>query len=176
MNLRSLQHVIVAAKALAEGKRIIVLGSASLLASYPELGSPSGPLATTYDADILCEPFDELTSVMLHEALGDNRTYHRIHGYHADVLRDSILQTLPSGWRERLVPVPDCEEAFAISSNDLAALKLLVGRPKDIDLLIILRENAIVKAEAVEKLIHQLDIPIEAMPRLLSNFRMVFSS
>jgi len=55
-------------------------------------------------------------------------------------------------------------------------LKLLVGRPKDIDLLIILRENAIVKAEAVEKLIHQLDIPIEAMPRLLSNFRMVFSS
>lgn len=118
MNLRSLQHVIVAAKSLAEGKRIIVFGSASLLASYPELGSPSGPLATTYDADILCEPFDELTSVMLHEALGDNRTYHRIHGYHADVLRDSILQTLPSGWRERLVPVPDCEEAFAISSND----------------------------------------------------------
>ena len=80
MNLRSLQHVIVAAKSLAEGKRIIVFGSASLLASYPELGSPSGPLATTYDADILCEPFDELTSVMLHEALGDNRTYHRIHG------------------------------------------------------------------------------------------------
>jgi hypothetical protein len=113
---------------------------------------------------------------MLHEALGDNRAYHQIHGYHADVLRDSILQTLPSGWRERLVPVPDCEEAFAISSNDLAALKLLVGRPKDIDLLIFLRENAIVKAEAVEKLIHQLDIPIEAMPRLLSNFRMVFSS
>lgn len=74
------------------------------------------------------------------------------------------------------MPVPDCEEAFAISPNDLAVLKLLIGRPKDIDLLIFLRENAMVKAEAVEKLIHQLDIPTEAMPRLLSNFKMVFGS
>lgn len=97
MNFRSLLHVIMAARALAEGKSILVLGSASLLASFPKLGSPSGPLATTYDADILVEPFDELTSVMLHEALGDSRAYHRIHGYHADVLHDSILQTLPSG-------------------------------------------------------------------------------
>jgi hypothetical protein len=176
MNLRSLQHVILAARALAEGKSILVLGSASLLASFPELGSPFGPLATTYDADILAEPFDELTSVMLHEALGDSQAYHRIHGYHADVLRDSVLQTLPSGWRDRLVPVPECEQAFAISPDDLAALKFLVGRPKDIDLLIFLRDHSIVKAAAVEKLIHQLNVPVEAMPRVLSNFKMVFGT
>ena len=69
MNLLALQHVVRSAQALAEGKKIIVLGSASLLASFPELGAPDGPLASTYDADILTDPFDELTAVMLNEAL-----------------------------------------------------------------------------------------------------------
>ena len=133
MNLLALQHVVRSAQALAEGKKIIVLGSASLLASFPELGAPDGPLASTYDADILTDPFDELTAVMLNEALGENRAYYRIHGYHADILRDSILETLPEGWRERLVTVPSMENAFALSPNDLAAVKLLVGRPKDLD-------------------------------------------
>lgn len=174
MNLRSLQHVIMAARALAEGKRILVLGSASLLASFPELGFASGLLATTYDADILAEPFDELTSVMLNEALGDGRAYHLSYGYHADVLRDSILQTLPTGWRKRLVPVPDCEEAFAISPGDLAAVKLLVGRPKDLELLHSLREKSLLDVQAVETLIHHFDIPVEAQPRLFANFRAVF--
>ena len=108
MTLSALQHIIRAAQALAEDKTILVLGSASLLASFPQLGNDDSPLAATYDADLCPDPFDELTGVMLDEALGENRAYYVRHGYHADILRDSILETLPTGWRDRLVPIPDC--------------------------------------------------------------------
>lgn len=46
MTLDALQHVLRAASALAENRKLLVLGSASLLASHPELGSdPSRLLA-----------------------------------------------------------------------------------------------------------------------------------
>jgi hypothetical protein len=174
MNLEALQHIIRSAQTLAEDKTIIVLGSASLLAHFPELGDPGKLLSTTYDADILADPFDELTSVMLHEALGEDRAYYRIHGYHADVLRDSITETLPLGWRERLVPVSGTKSAFALDTHDLAALKLLVGRPKDIQLVEFLKDASHIQQDKLLKRIESLPIPLESLPRVLSTFRFLF--
>lgn len=174
MNLAALQHLIRSAHALAEDVPLLVLGSASLLASIPELGNPQGPLASTYDADLCPDPFDELTAVMLDEALGENRAYFRIHGYHADILRDSILQTLPIGWRERLVPVPETKAALALDPHDLAAVKLLVGRPKDLALVRELYSSAQLKQATVRERIELLPIPVELMPRLLDAFRSIF--
>lgn len=108
---------------------------------------------------------------MLEEALGENRAYFRRHGYHADVLRDSILETLPQGWRGRLVPVPDCPTALALDPCDLAAVKLLVGRPKDLALVGVLHSTGRIDAARVRCRIECLDIPIELTPRLLANFR-----
>lgn len=135
MNLGSLQHLVRAVRTLAEDCQVIVLGSASLLASFPELGEGSEPLAVTYDADLCPQPFDETTALMIHESLGESGAFHLRHGYHVDVLRDSIFETLPEGWKERLVPVADCDGAMALEPHDLAATKLLVGRPKDIALV-----------------------------------------
>lgn len=176
MNLNALQHIIRSAQALAEDKTIIVLGSASLLAHFPELGDPGKLLSTTYDADILADPFDELTSIMLQEALGEDRAYYRIHGYHADVLRDSIAETLPTGWRERLTPIPGAESAFAIDPNDLAAVKILVGRPKDIKLVETIRDACYIDQQTVLDRIERLSIPLENMPRVLSTYRQVFEN
>ncbi len=72
---------------------------------------------------------------MLNEALGESHAFHIRNGYHADILRDSIFETLPLGWDERLIPVPDCDNAFAVDPHDLAAVKLMVARPKDLALL-----------------------------------------
>lgn len=174
MTLSALQHIIRAAQALAEDRAILVLGSASLLASFPELGNPESPLAATYDADLCPDPFDELTGTMLDEALGENRAYYLRHGYHADILRDTILETLPAGWRERLVSVPGCSGAHALEPYDLVAVKLLVGRTKDISLLVDLRAAGLVDAQVVRTRLDLLDIPVERLPRLLSNFRSVF--
>jgi len=135
MNLGSLQHLVRCVRGLAADREIIVLGSAALLASFPALGDGTEPLAATYDADLCPQPFDEPTALMIHESLGESGEFHLLHGYHADVLRDSIFETLPPGWRERLLPVPECTGAYALDPHDLAATKLLVGREKDIALV-----------------------------------------
>lgn len=176
MNLAALQHLIRSAHALAEDVPLLVLGSASLLASFPELGDPQGPLASTFDADLCPDPFDELTALMLDEALGENRAYFRIHGYHADILRDSILETLPTGWRERLVSVPGTEAALALDPHDLTAVKLLVGRPKDLALVSELHLAARLKPEIVRKRIDLLPVPVELMPRLLQSYQFIFGT
>lgn len=175
MNLAALQHMIRAAQALAEDRDILVLGSASLLASFPALGKPESLLASTYDADLYPDPFDELTGTMLDEALGENRAYFQRHGYHADILRGSVLSTLPRGWRERLIPVPCCGAARALDPHDLAAVKLLVGRPKDLLLVRQLRAAGLLNSDVVRARCELLELPVELVPRLHANFRAVFN-
>jgi hypothetical protein len=63
MNLASLQHLVRSVRTLTEDCEVIVLGSASLLASFPEMGDFSQPLATTFDADLCPQPFDETTAL-----------------------------------------------------------------------------------------------------------------
>ncbi len=176
MTLSALQHLIRSASVLAEDRHFLVLGSASLLASFPDLGDPSSALAATFDAALCPEPFDELTGLMLEEALGENCVYFRRHGYHIDVLRDSILETLPSGWRSRLVPVPDCPTALALDPCDLAAVKLLVGRPKDLALVTLLHKSGRIDAETVQSRMACIEIPVEVSPRFFANFRHAMNS
>ncbi len=176
MTIAALQHLLRAASALAGDRHFLVLGSASLLASFPELGEQGCPLAITFDADLCPEPFDELTGIMLDEALGENRAYFRRHGYHADILRDSILDTLPDGWRERLVSIPDSPAAFALEPHDLAAVKLLVGRPKDLTLVRMLHDTGRITSETPRGRIDALEIPVELKPRLLANFKTIADS
>jgi hypothetical protein len=42
---------------------------------------------------------------------------------------------VPAGWESRLHPVAGYDHVFALDVYDLALVKLLVGRPKDLDLL-----------------------------------------
>lgn len=175
MTLAALQHVLRAAIALADDRKFLVLGSASLLASFPDLGDSESPLSATYDADLCPEPFDELTGTMLEEALGENRAYFRKHGYHADILRDSILDTLPSGWRDRLIVIPGCPDAFALDPCDLAAVKLLVGRPKDLTLIQLLHDTGRIDAQTVMSRLDLLEIPVELRPRLNANAKTALS-
>ena len=176
MTLAALQHLLRSATALAEDRRFLVLGSASLLASFPELSEASSPLASTYDADLCPQPFDELTGTMLEEALGDQHSYYQRHGYHADILKDTILDTLPSGWQDRVVTVPDCPKASALDPHDLAAVKLLVGRPKDLNLLKALHQAGYLDAAIVQQRIELLSIPVEMTPRLTANFKNTFNA
>jgi hypothetical protein len=70
-------------------------------------------------------------------------------GYHADILHPSIVETLPPGWEERLVAVAGFENVFALEPLDLAAVKLLVGREKDLALVRNLLEMGKISAGAL---------------------------
>lgn len=166
MTLASLQHLLRAAFALAEDRTFLIFGSASLLASFPELGEPHAPLASTFDADLYPQPFDELTGTMLEQALGESQSYHLRHGYHADILRSSITQTLPHGWEDRLIPVPDCPNAHALDPYDLAAVKLVVGRPKDMMLVKQMLQMKKLEYAVLRERLDLLPISVECFPRV----------
>ena len=76
-------------------------------------------------ADLLIEPCDEQIAAMLHEAVGEGGLFAQRTGYHADILRPEIIETLPSGWETRLVKLDKTAAAF--SPEDLLVVKLRAG-------------------------------------------------
>lgn len=134
MRLRALNHLIESARALAESRKVIVLGSASLLASFPELGD-LGVLENTYDGDLLLDPINKEIAAYLTEALGQGSLFRAEKGYHADILHPTIVESLPPLWEERLVAMEGFENVFALDPYDLAAVKVVVGREKDLALV-----------------------------------------
>jgi hypothetical protein len=135
MRLRSLKQLLDVTRALAQPERVVIIGSASLLPNHPRLGDPGQPIAPSYDSDLLLTPIDGEMAAVLAEAVGQQSLFAKRNGYYADILRPSIVETLPDGWESRLHPVAGYDNVFALDRYDLALVKLLVGRPKDLDLL-----------------------------------------
>ncbi|MEI8293277.1 MAG: DUF6036 family nucleotidyltransferase [bacterium] len=134
MLVQSLEHLAQSALALAQSRKIFVLGSSSILASFPELGE-AGLLDNTFDADFLLEPVTKGIADLLMEAIGEGSLFEKEKGYHADILHPSIVETLPPGWKERLVEVKGFDNVFALEPLDLAVVKIVVGREKDLALV-----------------------------------------
>ncbi len=135
MRLQFLIHLLNSVSALAQPRRIVVLGSSSLLPQHPEMGAAGQPLELSLDADLLVEPVDESLATLLKDAVGHESSFEQRQGYYADILRPIITETLPAGWESRLHPVEGYSNVFALDLYDLALVKLTVGRQKDLDLL-----------------------------------------
>ena len=135
MQLHSLRHLIEVVKALSRCDRVYVLGSSSLLPSFPDLGETDGPLTTTFDADFLLDPTEKQIADVLIEAVGANSLFEAQNGYHADIVHPDITHTLPPGWEERLIPIDGFRDVFCLDPYDLAAVKIVVGREKDLALV-----------------------------------------
>ena len=151
MRFRSLTHLLEELRARDATRKIVVLGSSSLLPFHPELGEPGGPLDLTYDADFLLEPVDKEIALLLGQALGANKEFHLKFGYHADILHPSIVETLPPGWEGRLVAVEGFDNVFALEPLDLAVVKIVVGREKDLALVRGLLELGKISADDLRK-------------------------
>ena len=113
MRLDALIHLSRAVLAMAEVDQLVIFGSASLLGSFPELGDrEDSPLQFTYDADLIPIPFEEEVGLMLDEAFGEDRAFHRRFGYHADIVRSKITETFPCGWEDRLIGIHEVPGAY----------------------------------------------------------------
>jgi hypothetical protein len=167
MRLPALKHLIEAAHALAQSQRICVLGSSSLLGRFPELGEDNGPLQLTFDADLLIEPCDEKLAALLHEAIGEGSLFAQRTGYHADILRAQIVETLPPGWDSRLISLNESFNAAALAPEDLLVVKLRTGRPKDLELCRAILQSNLVSAGAVRR-------RLDATPLLESEIVIVY--
>ncbi len=138
MRLQSLIRVAAETASVTGKRRLVVLGSSSLLATFPELGEPAGPLESSFDADFLIEGIDAELARQLAEIIGKGSPFHTEKGYFADTLKPMVAETFPAGWEDRLVPLPGCEGVFCLDPHDLGAIKISVGRSKDLELCAVL--------------------------------------
>jgi hypothetical protein len=155
MRLQSLKHLIDVVRAVARPRVIRILGSASLLPFHPELEAPGGALELTVDADFLLEPSSEAIAESLQFAAGRDSAFMSQNGYYLDILRPAIADALPAGWERRLHPVPGYDNVFALDPYDLALVKLMVGRPKDLELLRAMLRQGIVEASRLRQYYQQ---------------------
>jgi hypothetical protein len=135
MRLQSLIHLVTAIRALCVPRRIVILGSGALLAQFPEIGEEDGPMEQTLDGDFLLDPTDARIAALLKDAIGAESVFFDLHGYYADCLRPEIAETFPAGWEARLVPLTGFADVFALDPYDVALVKLVVGRKKDLALV-----------------------------------------
>ncbi len=176
MRLDSLIHITNAVAAMLDGERLVVFGSASLLASFPELGAKGGsPLLNTYDADIIPYPFEEEVGLMLDESFGEDRKFHQKFGYHADIVRPRVTETFPLGWEDRLVALADQKSVFCLDPHDMAAAKCLIGREKDSSQIRYLLENKYLERELLGQRVSEIALSSELVEKAIRFFKLITS-
>lgn len=112
--------------------RFIVIGSTSILGTYPDFPDGASLLEPTLEADFVLDPWDEALGRSLDAALGVDSSFFAEFGYHADLVRPTIFETFPPGFESRLIRLDPSYNAFALDVHDMAAAKVVAGRPKDV--------------------------------------------
>lgn len=153
MQLQALNHMATAAAALVPEVRIIVFGSASAFASFPDLAEFTTIYENTNDADFIIDPWNEELGKMLTKCIGKESSFFQMFGYYADIVRPAAFDCFPPDFRDRLVPLEGCPRVFALDPHDMAVAKLFAGRPKDVRLLAFLLRTKRLDEKRVRKLL-----------------------
>jgi hypothetical protein len=111
----------------------VVIGSQSILASYPEVTLPD-ELTVSIEADLLPLGGDD-DADKIDGAIGEGSHFHETFGVYGQGVgvRTAVL---PDGWKDRLVPLVDPSTGavgWCLDPHDLCASKLIAGREKDLD-------------------------------------------
>lgn len=125
MDLGTLKELLTEVRRITPGRRILIFGSSSLLASFPGESPAAIGVELTLDADLFLDPDDEAFRVKLTETLGRDRPFHEATGHYGDFVDLRLADSFPGGWRDRLVPMPGFPDVFAIDPTDMAVTKVV---------------------------------------------------
>lgn len=135
MRFEDLLHVVHAAATVSGESEIVVVGSQSILGSYPE--NLPDEMVRSIEADVY--PLrDPEKSDLIDGALGDGSPFHAQYGYYAHGVGVTTAKP-PTGWADRLVRVEvprrvaSTVEAIALclEPHDLICAKLAANRERD---------------------------------------------
>ena len=124
MDFSTLNALISEVRRHAANERILIFGSSSLFASFPDISPALIGVETTLDADFFLDPDDETIRQSLSAELGKDQAFHNATGHYGDFVDLRLSESFPSGWRERLVPMPGFENVFALEPVDMAVTKV----------------------------------------------------
>ena len=130
MTREQLEHVIRAAAAITGDSEIVVIGSTSILGQFPN--APAEMLGSI-EADIYPRNHPERFEWL--DVIGEMSHFQDSFGYYADPVQHD-LPKLPSGWKDRLIPVPVHTTGgrvlgLCLEVHDLVLSKYVASREKD---------------------------------------------
>lgn len=187
MNRNELEHIIRAVGEIAGVKKVIILGSQSILGQFPNFpelvyqedyseisltNQSHEVLFRSIEVDIIIPESEEKTEIV-DAAIGELSSFHDTFGYYVQGV-DYNTSKLPKGWKDRLVEI--CNEntnqisGLCLEIHDLIISKLYAGRQKDIDFF-----HAAVKLGllSIETLTEKLNVtPMSDERRLIIEKRM----
>jgi hypothetical protein len=148
MRRLQLEHIIRASAGITGTTDFVIVGSQAVLGQFPEAPDE---LLVSVEADIfsLRDPVD---TDLIDGSIGEGSPFHQTFGYYAHGVGMETA-TLPSGWRERLIPIQTPNtgggRGLCLEVHDLAVSKLVAGREKDLNFISGLLRNHLVKPETV---------------------------
>ena len=100
MTRHQLEHIIRAAAGNADAPDIVIIGSQSILGTYPDAPEE---LLVSMEADVYPKNAPD-RSILIDGAIGELSVFHETFGYYAHGV-DESTGVLPEGWQDRLVKV-----------------------------------------------------------------------
>ena len=130
MTRHQLEHLIRACADITDDDELVVIGSQSILASHPD-APPE--LLVSMEADIFPLTRPERWE-LIDGTIGELSPFHETFGYYAQGVSETTA-TLPTGWRDRLVPLRNANTrgatGWCLEPHDLVVAKAVAGRGKD---------------------------------------------
>ena len=130
-----LEHIIRAGGSIADDEEIIVLGSSSILAQFPNI---SEEVLLSIEADVFPKNKPDMAD-LIDGCIGELSPFHRAFGYYAHGVGKETAGNLPGGWDQRLFPIRNENTGgvtgWCLEIHDLAAGKYVAGRKKDLQFI-----------------------------------------
>ena len=150
MTRQQLEHVVRAAGAITDERKILVLGSQSILGAFPH---PPDSLTVSREADV-CPVNDPAKADLISGAIGEVSQFDSTFGYYAHGLPPTACP-LPQGWEQRLVPFHNANTrgvtALCLAPLDLASSKLVAGRDKDKEFVAEMLRHQLIEEQSLKE-------------------------
>jgi hypothetical protein len=170
VNREQLEHALRAAADITGDCDILVIGSQSILGSFPdEALPPEATVSREVDLGFFNDPGGN-KSELVEGAIGEESDFDRTFKFFVDGV-DLGTATLPNGWWNRLVDVegPGTNRAVGrcLEPHDCVASKLAAGREKDYVFAAALLGAGLVYADVLVERVGTMDISPALRRRML---------
>ena len=175
MNRLQLEHIIRAAGSIADDNEVIILGSASVFAQFPDL---PGHFLLSIEADVFPKNKPHMSDT-IDGSIGELSPFHDAFGYYAHGVSKETASNLPVGWDKRLIPIRSDHTGgvtgWCLDIHDLIAGKYVSARDKDLEFVRTAIKHGLVKEHILHERIEMLNIDVSQkagiLDRLTSDFK-----
>jgi|APFre7841882724_1041349.scaffolds.fasta_scaffold07846_4 hypothetical protein len=175
MNRLQLEHIIRAAGSIADDNEVVILGSASVFAQFPDL---PGHFLLSIEADVFPKNKPHRSDT-IDGSIEELSPFHDAFGYYAHGVSKETASNLPVGWDKRLIPIRSDNTGgvtgWCLDIHDLIAGKYVSARDKDLEFVRTAIKQGLVKEHILRERIEMLNIDASQkagiLDRLTSDFK-----